>query len=203
LVEHTSAFSVFPNDGIRVVPRYVVKVTDYDGNVLEQNTPAIEDVIGERTARVMTSMLREVVLHGTAVAASRLNFPLAGKTGTTNDFTDAWFIGFSPEITCGVWMGYDTKKSLGNKETGAMAALPIWMDFMKSAIAKTGSRVDFRPPPADEILARQVGGQGIPALSSSGLTTQQTTNGEPTDIVPRSPSQNNRGPSQEATRPNR
>jgi penicillin-binding protein 1A len=83
----------------------------------------------------MTSMLQEVVLHGTAIAASSMNYPLAGKTGTTNDFTDAWFVGFSPMLTCGVWIGYDEKKSLGAKETGAHAALPIWMDFMKVALA--------------------------------------------------------------------
>jgi penicillin-binding protein 1A len=83
----------------------------------------------------MTTMLREVVLHGTAVAAAKMPFPAAGKTGTTNDFTDAWFVGFSPAMTCGVWMGFDEKKTLGAKETGAHAALPIWMNFMASAMA--------------------------------------------------------------------
>jgi penicillin-binding protein 1A len=83
----------------------------------------------------MTSMLQEVVQHGTAIAAAAMQYPLGGKTGTTNDFTDAWFVGFSPTLTCGVWMGYDEKKSLGAKETGGHAALPIWMDFMKVALA--------------------------------------------------------------------
>src|SRR5271157_5221224 len=83
----------------------------------------------------MVSMLQEVVLHGTDYAASKLKHPLGGKTGTTNDFTDAWFMGFSPSITCGVWVGFDDKiRTLGNKETGAAAALPIWIDFMKTAI---------------------------------------------------------------------
>ena len=95
----------------------------------------MKDVVSERTARIMTSMLREVVLHGTGIAASKLPFPVAGKTGTTNDFTDAWFMGFSPTMTCGVWVGYDEKKSLGAKETGAHAALPIWMNFMTVAMA--------------------------------------------------------------------
>ena len=135
LLEQTSGFSVFPNDGVRVAPRYIVKVTDYDGRVLEEDFPDVKDVIKERTARVMTSMLREVVLHGTAVSASTLKLPLAGKTGTTNDFTDAWFVGFSPSTTCGVWIGYDEKKSLGAKESGARAALPIWINFMKAALA--------------------------------------------------------------------
>lgn len=134
LYEQTAAFTTFPNDGVRVTPRYVHKVTDYDGRVLEENYPEVKDVVSANTARIMTSMMREVVLHGTAARASILKHPLAGKTGTTNDFTDAWFIGFSPSITCGVWIGYDEKKTLGSKETGAQAALPIWMDFMKVAI---------------------------------------------------------------------
>src|SRR5579862_1073322 len=135
LFEQTSAFSVFPNDGVRVMPRYITKVTDYEGRVLEEDFPEVKDVISARTARIMTSMLQEVVRHGTGVAASTMNYALAGKTGTTNDFTDAWFIGFSPSNTTGVWIGYDEKKSLGAKETGAHAALPIWMDFMKTALA--------------------------------------------------------------------
>ena len=94
----------------------------------------------------MTSMLREVVLHGTAIAAASLKYPLAGKTGTTNNFTDAWFVGFSPSITCGVWIGYDEKKFLGAKESGARAALPIWMDFMKAALAGKDSG-EFQPAP--------------------------------------------------------
>ena len=134
-LEQTAAFSVFPNDGVRIAPRYITKVTDYDGRILEEDFSDIKDVISARTARIMTFMLREVVLHGTAVAAAKMPYPLAGKTGTTNDFTDAWFIGFSPSITCGVWIGYDEKKSLGDKETGARAALPVWMQFMNVALA--------------------------------------------------------------------
>jgi penicillin-binding protein 1A len=135
LMEQTSAYSVFPNDGVRVTPRYITKVTDYEGRVLEEDYPDVKDVISARTARIMTEMLREVVLHGTAAAAAKLPFPSAGKTGTTNDFTDAWFVGFTPTMTCGVWMGFDEKRTLGAKETGAHAALPIWMNFMSSAMA--------------------------------------------------------------------
>jgi penicillin-binding protein 1A len=145
LMEQTSAYSVFPNDGVRVMPRYLTKVTDYEGRVLEENYPDVKDVISTRTARIMTSMLREVVLHGTAVAAAKLPFPAAGKTGTTNDFTDAWFVGFSPSLTCGVWVGLDEKKSLGAKETGARAALPIWMSFMEGAMAGKDPG-QFQPP---------------------------------------------------------
>jgi len=146
-IEQTSAFSVFPNDGVHITPRYLTKVTDYEGRTLEENFPDVKDAISAHTARIMTSMLREVVLHGTAIAAASLKYPLAGKTGTTNNFTDAWFVGFSPSLTCGVWIGYDEKKFLGAKETGARAALPIWMDFMKSALAGKDAGV-FQPPPA-------------------------------------------------------
>ncbi len=135
LMEQTSAYSVFPNDGVRVTPRYITKVTDYEGRVLEEDYPDVKDVVSARTARIMTGMLREVVLHGTGAAAAKMPFPVAGKTGTTNDFTDAWFVGFSPAMTCGVWVGFDEKKTLGAKETGAHAALPIWMNFMSAAMA--------------------------------------------------------------------
>jgi penicillin-binding protein 1A len=161
LVEHTAAFTTFPNDGVRVSPRYILKVEDYSGRVLEENYPEVHDVISARTARVMTSLLREVVLHGTAMRANKLNHPLAGKTGTTNDFTDAWFVGFSPSITTGVWMGFDDKgRSLGNKESGGVAALPIWMDFMREAI-KEHPNEDFAPPPPEDPNVRAAARQRV------------------------------------------
>jgi penicillin-binding protein 1A len=155
LLEQASAYSVFPNDGVRVSPRYITRVTDYEGRVLEEDFPEVKDVISERTARIMTSMLREVVLHGTGIAAAKLPFPVAGKTGTTNDFTDAWFVGFTPTMTCGVWVGFDEKKSLGAKETGAHAALPIWANFM--TVAMNGKDVgDFQPSPIASRAAQKV-----------------------------------------------
>lgn len=148
LYEQTSAFTVFPNDGIRLEPRLITRVTDYDGHMLEEDYPEARDVTSARTARIMVQLLQGVVQHGTALAARKLNHPLAGKTGTTNDYTDAWFIGFSPSITCGVWVGYDEKRTLGNNETGAQAALPIWMDFMRVALADPSRRQEaFTPPP--------------------------------------------------------
>lgn len=147
LYEETAAYSVFPNDGLLIEPRYIRKVTDYEGHVLEENFPEARDVTTARTARIMVSLLEDVVEHGTGFAASKLKHPLAGKTGTTNDFTDAWFVGFSPSITCGVWVGFDEKKTLGSKETGGQAALPIWIDFMRLAIADPDKRNEsFLPP---------------------------------------------------------
>ena len=156
LMEQTSAFSVFPDDGVRIVPRYITKVTDYDGRVLEEDFPDVKDVISAKTARTLTSMLREVVQHGTGVAAAKMPYALAGKTGTTNDFTDAWFVGFSPSITAGVWVGYDEKKSLGSRETGGRAALPIWMEFMTAALAGRDSGQFEAPPLALPPVAQKV-----------------------------------------------
>ena len=135
LEQQVDAYSVFPNDGIRVAPRFVHRVTTADGLPLKEATPQVSEVISTRTARTMMVMLKEVTHSGTAAAASVLNHPIGGKTGTTSDFTDAWFIGFSPSVTCGVWTGYDNRQSLGDKESGARVALPIWIDFMKAAIA--------------------------------------------------------------------
>jgi penicillin-binding protein 1A len=135
LMEHTSAFTVFPDDGIHIEPHYIRRVTSYDGAVLEEGRPKVNDVIPPDVARTMVAMLEEVVQFGTGVRAKELARPSAGKTGTTNDFTDAWYIGFTPQITAGVWVGNDDKRiSLGKKETGARAALPIWLEFMQQGM---------------------------------------------------------------------
>ncbi len=138
LIEHTSAFTVFPNDGIRIDPHMIRRVTSYDGALLEEAHPEVHDVLTPDTARTMVAMLEEVVQFGTGVHAKDLGRPSAGKTGTTNDYTDAWYIGFTPSLTAGVWVGFDDKQiSLGKRETGARAALPLWLQFMKRALART------------------------------------------------------------------
>lgn len=132
VLETTSAYTVFANQGVRMRPYFIVKVTDRDGNVLEENRAEPTNGMRADTAYVMTSLLRGVVLHGTAASrAGAIDWPLAGKTGTVDDFTDAWFVGFDPALTAGVWVGHDEKKPLGPSEEGARAALPIWIDFMK------------------------------------------------------------------------
>ncbi len=136
LLEHTSAFTVFPDDGIRIDPHMIRRVTTYDGALLEQARPVVHDVLPPDIARTMTAMLEDVVNYGTGTPARALGRPAGGKTGTTNDFTDAWFIGFTPELTAGVWVGFDDKAvSLGKPETGAVAALPIWLSFMQASLA--------------------------------------------------------------------
>ena len=134
LQEQVASYSVFPNDGLRVTPRLIRKVENADGITLWEQPPAVNEVISQQTARTMMTLLEAVTAHGTGAAASQLNHPLGGKTGTTSDYTDAWFLGFSPSVTCGVWVGFDSRESLGKKETGAKTALPIWMDVMRVAI---------------------------------------------------------------------
>jgi len=115
--------------------------------MLEEHRPEGHEAIRADTAFVMTNLLRGVVQHGTGGAARALEWPLAGKTGTMDEYTDAWFVGFDPKMTVGVWVGYDEKKPLGDGETGAQAALPIWMDFMRVYI---DARADRQAPPAFE-----------------------------------------------------
>ena len=149
LLEVTSAYTTFPNQGVRMKPFMVLSVKDRDGNLLEENRPEPSDVIRADTAYVMTSLLRGVLLRGTGISAAGFasQWPLAGKTGTVDENTDAWFIGYDPFITVGVWVGNDEKKSMGSQEQGALAALPIWVDFMKAYI---DTRPDKDDPPEFE-----------------------------------------------------
>ncbi|MGH9339774.1 MAG: penicillin-binding protein 1A [Acidobacteriota bacterium] len=138
LQEITSAFTVFPNGGVRALPWFIERVEDYNGVTLEQQTQRqVQEVLSPETAGKMLYMLQNVVKWGTAARAGRaFDRPLGGKTGTTNEATDAWFVGFVPQITAGVWVGYDEKKSLGERAFGANIALPIWIDFMEEVLEK-------------------------------------------------------------------
>jgi len=149
LLELVRAYGVFGSSGELVEPRFITKITDQHGNVLEERQPRSARVLTEATAYQITTMLRGVVDRGTGRRA-RIDRPAAGKTGTTNDQRDAWFIGFTPEITAGVWVGYDRGKTLGRKETGGRVAAPIWRTFMEGALADAPVR-DF-PVPADVVL---------------------------------------------------
>jgi penicillin-binding protein 1A len=145
LFQMVSAYSAFPNQGVRMTPLMILDVVDRDGNTLEQHRVEPHEAIRADTAYVLTDLLEGVVQHGTGAPAASIDWPLGGKTGTTDDYTDAWFIGFDPDITVGVWTGYDQKKPLGGNQTGTVAALPIWMDIVKSWIARR--RADGGPTP--------------------------------------------------------
>ena len=146
LLEITSAYSVFPNQGVRMEPYFILKVTDRDGRVLEENRPETHNAIRADTAYVMTSLLRGVVQRGTALRAARVDWPLAGKTGTVDEYTDAWFVGFDPEISVGVWIGFNEKKPLFEGADGATVALPVWLEFMQARIAAKEEQPSFSPP---------------------------------------------------------
>jgi len=154
LLEMVSAFSTFPDKGVRYTPYFITRIEDKDGNVLEEARVESQEVIPPQTAYMMTYLMRGVVESegGTAGAVSVLNWPLAGKTGTTDDYSDAWFIGFSPDLCAGVWVGHDKPIPLGERQTGAAAALPIWQDFFARVIADARTKArdegiaDFTPP---------------------------------------------------------
>jgi penicillin-binding protein 1A len=147
LDQMVSAYSSFPNKGIRVEPHMIRKVLDRDGATLEEWERTTYKVMNEYVALTMVGMMRGVVQGGTASAAQVLGVPLAGKTGTVNDHTDVWFIGYTPTYVTGVWMGYPGKKKpLGNEMTGAKGALPMFIDFMKTFL-KDKEKEDFPKAP--------------------------------------------------------
>ncbi len=136
-LEMASAFTAFPNLGVQAEPYFIRRVEDYDRVKKEERVPQIHQVLKPDIAQVMLELLQNVIQNGTAQAAKSLRRPLGGKTGTTNSFTDAWFIGFSPSITVAVWVGYDDNRTLGNRESGAALALPIWIECMSEILKDT------------------------------------------------------------------
>jgi len=135
-LEITSVFSIFANEGMKMEPITIKYVIDAAGDVLENNQPRGERVISPQTAFLATSMLEDVVKSGTGWRAKALKRSVAGKTGTTNEYNDAWFIGYTPELATSVWVGFDNMRTLGENETGSKAAAPIWVSFMKQALAE-------------------------------------------------------------------
>ena len=145
LMEITTAYAAFANGGIRPAPIFIRRIEDRSGQVIEENHPRLTEAISKQTAYVMTDLLRAVVNEGTGWRVRALKRPAAGKTGTTNDLRDAWFIGYTPTLLTGVWVGYDDRKPMGRGETGSRAASPIWLKFMSTVLG--GQRVvDFEIP---------------------------------------------------------
>jgi penicillin-binding protein 1A len=146
LKEMVEAFTVFANLGTRVNAYFIRSIRDLNDNIIEENYPERKQVLEKETAFIMNYLLRGVVQSGTGWRARNLPAPVGGKTGTPNDFTDAWFIGFTPSITVGVWVGFDQKKSLGEEETGGVAATPIFVQFMENYLKKYPETGKFTPP---------------------------------------------------------
>ncbi|MGH9337471.1 MAG: penicillin-binding transpeptidase domain-containing protein, partial [Vicinamibacteria bacterium] len=180
LQEMVSAYSAFANQGIRMQPYFITRVTDRDGNVLEEGFPNAASAIRADSAYIVTNLLRGVVQRGTAASASRLGRPLAGKTGTTNDYTDAWFIGYDPTLVAGTWFGFDQKVPLGDRETGTRTALGPWMSFMGEALAEKPIE-DFPVPsnvvfvPVDKKTGYPASGEGANLLLEAFISGTEPT----------------------------
>ncbi len=145
LIEMTRSFATIANRGIQTTPYYVRRVEDVHGVILENNSPREKVQISAQTAFLITNLLKGVVQNGTGWRAKMIGCPVAGKTGTTNEFSDAWFIGYTPSLVCGVWVGYDDTSTLGKDKTGGAVATPIWTQFMQQAVEGTPV-MDFTVP---------------------------------------------------------
>ncbi len=145
LLELVRAYAIFNNQGYRVKPCFITKILDRHGNVLEENQPESDKVVEKSTAYIMTNLLQGVVQNGTGWRVKALNRPVAGKTGTTNDLHDAWFIGYTPRYVTGAWVGFDEGRPLGVDETGSRAASPIWLEFMQEILKDKPVRI-FQVP---------------------------------------------------------
>jgi penicillin-binding protein 1A len=191
MLELTSAFAVFANGGERIKPIFIKKIVTMKGEVLEENTPYMEmdekeeeeeipltpspspreRAISPQNAFIMTHLLQGVVQHGTGQRAKILGRPIAGKTGTSSDYSDAWFIGYTPSLLTGVWVGFDDKTSLGKNETGARAALPIWLSFMDQALKDTP--IETPKPPKGITLIKVNIQTGLPSDGDSAETIME------------------------------
>ena len=152
MLELVRAYSVFVNTGDLIQPVFITQITQQNGSVLESAISEKSRVIEKSTAFIMTSLLESVVKNGTGRKARELNRPAAGKTGTTNNLNDAWFMGYTPEYVTGVWVGFDEEGTLGKGETGGSAACPIWVGYMKRVMAN--KPVQVFPVPEGIVYAK-------------------------------------------------
>lgn len=168
LLELTSAYGVFAAQGDKAAPVFITKIVDRDGKVLEENYTVATNVLSKGTAYVMTNLMEGVVQSGTGQGVKALGRPAAGKTGTTNDLSDAWFMGYTPDLVAGTWVGYDHMKPLGKAETGGRAAAPIWLKFMQGALE--GTPVKGFTVPDDVVFVRIDKETGLLATAKSKET---------------------------------
>jgi len=183
LLEITRAYAAFANNGMLPRPYFIDRVEDRHGAVLEENQPEIREALSPQTAFVMTDLLKGVIQEGTGWRIKALKRPAAGKTGTTNDLRDAWFVGYTPGIVTGVWVGYDDRVPMGNGETGSRAASPIWLQFMQDFLHDRPV-VDF-PIPEGVVFAKIDARDGLLAGPHSEKTVFQAfvEGTEPTEYV--------------------
>ena len=162
LQEMISAYGVFANQGRLVKPIYILRVEDQDGNILESSVSELKQVTSEETAFLVSNVLQDVVQRGTGRRARAIGRPSAGKTGTTNDSIDAWYIGYIPQLLTGVYVGFDKPRRMGKSETGSRAAAPIWINFMKNAVANLPTEQFRQPPGITTVKIHKSGRRAIP-----------------------------------------
>ncbi len=181
LQELTAAYGAFLNQGIRLEPYTIESVVDADGQTLETHMPEPREAISKESAYLITNMMEDVIQKGTGQAARGLGRSLAGKTGTTNDFTDAWFVGGAPNLVTGVWVGFDEIRTIGEKEAGSRAALPIWISYMKKALESLpvmpftvpDGVITVQIDPATGLLAPEGTDQGVSEVFLKGTEPTQ------------------------------
>lgn len=187
LQELTTAYGAIAAGGVRHDPLTILSVKDRSGKVLEEHAPTAAEVLSRDSAHVLTSMLQTVVSDGTGWKVKELGRPVAGKTGTTNDYVDAWFMGFTPDLVTGVWVGLDRRESLGWHETGSRAAIPIWLGFMTAAVE--GRPATVFPVPPGVVFAKidPESGALAPPESYDAVVEVFRAGTVPTAVAPRPP----------------
>ena len=177
LQEMVTAYGVFANQGRLVKPLYILRVEDQAGNILEYNDPEFKQVTSEETAFLLSNVLQDVVQRGTGRRARALGRPSAGKTGTTNDSVDAWYIGYIPQLLTGVYVGFDKPRRMGSSETGSRAAAPIWINFMKNAVANLPTEQFRQPPGITTVKIHKSGRRAIPCDNAKEIIEEHYKSG--------------------------
>ena len=167
LLEMVRGFGVLANQGRRVTPYFITKIVDRTGHVFEENQPKVEQVIDSRIAFISSYIMQDVVESGTGRRVKSIGRPVAGKTGTTNDVRDAWFLGFTPSMITGVWVGFDQERSLGHQEIGGRAAAPIWLYFMSKALS--GAPIETFPVPEGIVFVKVDPRSGAPSSGRGAI----------------------------------
>jgi len=180
LQELVAAYDVLANQGQKVTPYFIKKIVDRTGNVFEENEPKTEQVIDPRIAFISTYVMQDVVTRGTGTRVKSIGRPVAAKTGTTNDYRDAWFIGYTPSLITGVWVGFDQEMSLGKQEVGGRAAAPIWLYFMEKALQ--GKPVESFPVPNGIVFVKVDPHTGKPSSAPGAIAEAFLEGAAPTGI---------------------
>ena len=167
LLEMVRAYGVLANQGRRTTPYFITKIVDRTGHIFEENQPKVEQVIDPRIAFITAYIMQDVVESGTGRRVKSIGRPVAGKTGTTNDVRDAWFMGFTPSLITGVWVGFDQERSLGYQEVGGRAAAPIWLYFMSQALA--GQSIETFPVPEGIVFVKVNPKTGEPSSGGGSI----------------------------------